>query len=238
MSLSARLIGPVAVLLPVFGTPCLAESLNDALGAVYQRHPRLAAERAATRATDENVAVAASGWRPEVTLSAGPSRVFSKYTDTTSGVVSSVTTTRQGGLGISQNVYDFGRTAEAVRGADARVLAARAVLVATEGEVLLEGARAYLDVAQGRQVARLNRNSLALLRRQLDSAQASFARRLATRTDVAQAEARVADAEAALRAAELSLRSAEMRFEELVGAKPGNVSFPTAMPALPATRED
>ena len=171
-------------------------------------------------------------------MTAGPARAFSKFTESTAGVVSSTTTMRQGGVNIKLNVYDFGRTAEAVRGADARVLAARAVLVSTESEILLEGARAYLDVVQGRELVRLNQNSLGLLRRQLDSAQANFARQLATRTDVAQAEARVADAEANLRAAQLSLQSAETQFEELVGSKPGNVSFPAALPALPATRED
>ena len=50
--------------------PAQAESLLEALSATYGYNPRLDAERAFARGTDEEVARAMSGYRPTVTGSA------------------------------------------------------------------------------------------------------------------------------------------------------------------------
>src|SRR5262245_7679331 len=50
-----------------------AESLRDALASAYKFNPRLDAERARLRATDEEVARANSGYRPVITGTADTS---------------------------------------------------------------------------------------------------------------------------------------------------------------------
>lgn len=67
--MAKRLVSLVALLAVVGGTPAFAESLNEALATAYATNPTLDAQRAAIRATDEEIAKALSGWRPTVTIS-------------------------------------------------------------------------------------------------------------------------------------------------------------------------
>ena len=53
--------------------------MESALVQAYQNNPQLNAQRAATRATDENVPTALSGYRPRVT---GTSSLTEQYLDT------------------------------------------------------------------------------------------------------------------------------------------------------------
>src|SRR5580658_2203245 len=47
-----------------------ADTLEGALALAYQNNPQLNAQRAATRATDETVDIALSGYRPKITATA------------------------------------------------------------------------------------------------------------------------------------------------------------------------
>src|SRR4030081_1862945 len=60
-------------------TPALADTIEAALVRAYQNNPQLNAQRAAVRATDENVPQALSGYRPRVALTASAG---TQYTDT------------------------------------------------------------------------------------------------------------------------------------------------------------
>ena len=52
--------------------------INTALVQAYQNNPQLNAQRAATRAVDENVAIALGGYRPRVTGTTSTPRAISK----------------------------------------------------------------------------------------------------------------------------------------------------------------
>ena len=54
----------IAVSVTALSSPANAETLNEALTAAYQTNPKLDAERAKLRATDEEVSRAESGFRP------------------------------------------------------------------------------------------------------------------------------------------------------------------------------
>src|SRR5262245_65070303 len=58
------------------GFPAGAETLDQALVQSYQNNPQLNAQRAAARATDENVAIALGGYRPRVTATGSLSEVY------------------------------------------------------------------------------------------------------------------------------------------------------------------
>jgi outer membrane protein len=50
--------------------PALADTIEAALVRAYQNNPQLNAQRAAVKATDENVPQALSGYRPKVAVTA------------------------------------------------------------------------------------------------------------------------------------------------------------------------
>ena len=59
--------------------PVSAETLQQALAGAYQSNPRLEAERARLRATDEDVPRALAGFRPQITGSADRGRSATEY---------------------------------------------------------------------------------------------------------------------------------------------------------------
>ena len=56
----------ILVVVSLFVSAVRADTLDDALASAYARNPRLNAERAKLRATDENVPQALSGYRPQL----------------------------------------------------------------------------------------------------------------------------------------------------------------------------
>src|SRR5215813_3456168 len=53
-----------------------ADTLDGALVQAYQNNPQLNAQRAAARATDENVSIALAGYRPRLTATSSLSEVY------------------------------------------------------------------------------------------------------------------------------------------------------------------
>src|SRR6202047_5553582 len=60
--------------------PALADTIEAALVRAYQNNPQLNAQRAAARATDENVPQALSGYRPKVSVTASAGEQYSDVT--------------------------------------------------------------------------------------------------------------------------------------------------------------
>ncbi|MBC7905992.1 MAG: TolC family outer membrane protein [Rhodospirillaceae bacterium] len=214
-----------------------AQSLEDALALSYWNNPTLKAERSALAAVDHGVTEALSAWRPTVAVNLGRSRSYLKVHDSFDNRATAILPSRQAGVTLSQRLADFGQTSGAVRAAEARVLAGRASLANVEQVVLLEAAEAYLGVVWAERVLDLNRANVQVLSRQLDAAEAGFARQMATMTDVAQARARHANARATLRRAEEGLDTARGRYLAVVGEAPASLNFPEGLPDLPDSRD-
>src|SRR5215469_11914375 len=71
----AMLIATVACVAPWL-TKAAADTLNGALVEAYRTNPTLNAQRAATRATDENVPIALGGYRPKVSATSSISEAY------------------------------------------------------------------------------------------------------------------------------------------------------------------
>ena len=220
-----------------FSGQALAQSLDEALRRSYWNNPTLKAERSALAAVDFGVTEALSAWRPTVTVTGGRSRSYLKMHDTEENRATAIMPSNQLSVTLAQRIVDFGRTSGAVRVAEARVLAGRANLANIEQNVLLETAEAYLGVVWAQSALELNRGNVQVLTRQLDAAEAGYARQMRTLTDVAQARARLADAVAALRQAEEALDTARGRYLAVVGELPEMLTFPERVPVLPEARD-
>jgi outer membrane protein len=127
-----------------------ATTLETALVQAYQNNPQLNAQRAATRAVDENVPTALSGYRPRAT---GTASVTENYLETL--VKNPVTTgpatytksqgavaVSSAGMTVTQTLLNGFQTANRTRQAEGQVFSARETLRTTEQNVLLNAATA------------------------------------------------------------------------------------------------
>lgn len=239
----SALVAMLAFLLqvPVAGTS-QAETLDQALAAAYRYNPRIDAERARLRATDESVPQARSGYLPSLNGAADVNiqdsrtrrrdenaRGFDPATGT-AGVGTRTGDTiypRGYSVTLQQNLFNGFRTSNSVAQAEANVRAGREILRDIERAVLLEAATAYMDVVRDRAVVRLQENNVQVLSRELRATQDRFDVGEVTRTDVSQARARRAGAVSALDLARANLKGSRARYERVVGSQANNLREPS-----------
>ena len=214
----------LAASLWIVSVPAQAESLVEALSATYGYNPRLDAERAFARGTDEEVARAMAGYRPTVTGEADVN--WERNDQRPSSLFDGVTKPRGYTIQGIQPIFRGFRTYNAVNNAEATVRAERENLRDIERQVLLQAVTAYMDVVRDQELVRLNENNVNVLSRELKAAQDRFAVGEVTRTDVAQAEARRADSVSRLDAARANLRTSRGSFQQVVGHPPEGLSWP------------
>lgn len=198
----------------VLSQPAMAESIQGALARAYQNNSSMNSARAGVRVTDENVAIAKSGWRP--TLGAVgelgyTSREGNRITAGSFRVV------------IQQSLFDGLQTLNNVRAAEAQVRAANESLRNTTQNILFDAAATYVDVLRDRQIAVLRERNLEFLSEQVRAATSRFEVGEGTRTDVAQTQAQQAAAVAQLSAARAQVQASEAIYLRLVGDRPGRL---------------
>lgn len=143
------------------------------------------AQRAYLRAVDENVAIAKSGYRPNIYLTGS-------YTD--SDVNNDLNpndeggTTKSAAAKISQPLFNGFSTVNSVKSADSNVRAEQNNLYNVEQNVLLDSSTAYLDVVRDQAIVKLQKNNEKLLKKRLDETVERFNVGEVTRTDVSQAQ--------------------------------------------------
>jgi TolC family type I secretion outer membrane protein len=215
-------------------SPAAAETLQEALAAAYQNNPDLRAERARLRAIDENVPQALSGWRPSVsaTGSVGRERARTSLIDEQQ----LTPTVRQ--LDVTQPLYRGGRTVAQTRQAESQVRAGRAVLESVQQTVLLNAVTAYMDVLREQANVDLTGNNEQVLNRQLEATRDRFEVGEVTRTDVAQAEARVSRASSDRVAAQGRLGVQRATYARVVGNLPGKLADAPPLPPLPPNLQE
>ncbi|WP_410492237.1 TolC family outer membrane protein [Bosea sp. 685] len=218
----------IAVALLFGGTAAAsAQTMDAALSRAYSGNPTLNSQRASLRVTNENVPQALSGYRPKITASADIGASISETDtpakDTTRGVHSSALSrlgSRGAGVQIDQNIFDSGKTRSSVSQAESLVLGARATLRNTEQNVLLDAATSYMNVLRDTAILNLNRNNVEVLEEQLRQTRDRFQVGEVTRTDVAQAEARLSASQSQAILAESNLKTSIARFRQNVGVEP------------------
>jgi outer membrane protein len=207
-----------------------AETLESALARAYGANPNLNATRANVRVTDENVPRAKAGYRPDITASADAGGSFTEFERDAApngfGGVSpnskSVNRTAPRGVGvqINQSIFNGFRTDNSVRQAESAVLSARETLRNDEQNVLFDAASSYMNVLRDTAILNLQRNNVEVIEEQLRQTQDRFNVGEVTRTDVAQAEARLAGSRSQASLAEANLRTSIARFRQNVGVEP------------------
>lgn len=211
------------------------QSLEQALITAYETNPTLQAERAELRATDENVPQAKSAWRPTVEFVGTLGLI---HTDGNSAALDDTRDFYDLSLQARQNIYNGGAKNVGISQAEANVRAARARLMQSEQQVLLDVVTAYMNVLRDTAVLDLNKRNEDRLLQQLEATQDRFDVGEVTRTDVAQAESRVSRASADRIDAQGNLEVSRAFFEQVVGTLPGVLTQPDVFPGLPASRSE
>ena len=221
------LAGAAAVMLLLLTPPSArAETLANALAKAYRNNPQLNAQRAAVRQIDEQVPIALSGYRPQVTatVSGGPAYTNSKARAPAVGVPPYTLYGASAGISASQTVLDGFRTHNQVRAAEGNGLAAREVLRLMVQQVLLDATNVYMSVLRDAAVVQLQRRNVEMLEEQLRFARERLATKEVTRTDVSQAESRLSAARWQRLAAESALATTRAAYRRVIGEDPGSLT--------------
>ena len=210
-----------------------ADTLEGSLTLAYRNNPQLNSQRAATRAVDEGVGTALSGYRPKLSANA---QVGEQYLDTLSRGIGgrAVGTFATGGYGLtaSQLLFDGFGTASRTRQAEHQVSASRETLRSTEQAVLLAGATAYVNLLRDAALLDLQRNNVSVLGETLRQTRERLKAGEVTRTDLAQAESSLAAGRSALHAAQSSYLASKATYVQVIGIEPGRLARATPVDRL------
>jgi outer membrane protein len=224
--------------MPLTAAPALGQTLESALMQAYQNNPSLNSQRAATRAIDEGVPQALSGYRPKVAITGvGGEQTSSTTSKTinfglgTYSTVAGYNSPASVGATVTQTLFNGFQTANKTRQAESAVLAARATLRLTEQTVLLNAATAYMNLLRDTAILDLQRRNVEVLQEQLRQTRDRFNVGEVTRTDVAQAESSLAAGRSQVLLAEANYTASVATYRQVIGSEPGKLS-----PASPVDR--
>jgi outer membrane protein len=201
-----------------------ADTLEGALALAYQNNPQINAQRAATRAADEGVGVALSGYRPIVQ---GTAQVGEQYLDTlTKPAIKAQGTsaTASYGLTTKQTLFNGFQTASRTRQAEGLVFSSRETLRTQEQTVLLSAATAYMNLLRDAALLELQRNNVKVLEATLRQTRDRFTAGEVTRTDLAQAESSLAAGRSSLHSAESNYVTSKAVYVQVIGVDPGKLT--------------
>ena len=221
-----RAISTTLVLLAgLASSPAQSESLADAMVMALRSSPELASNRANVKILSERAVQARAGGRTQVQGIINVTTAFQELERFF------YPTTLQ--LDVTQPLYTGGQVENATEAAEIRITAEQARQIATEQTILLNTVSSYLNVRRDQTLVSLSRNNVRVIQEQLRAARERFDVGEVTRTDVAQAEARLAAARSTLAAQQGSLQNSREAYKRVVGQYPGKLAPPPPIPDLP-----
>ncbi|MBP3347099.1 MAG: TolC family outer membrane protein [Alphaproteobacteria bacterium] len=217
------------------GVAC-AQDIFEALSDAYRSNPTLQAQRAYLRSVDENVAIAKSGYRPNIYLQGSYADA-----DVDSNQPGDASRTKQKVIAakVSQPLFSGLQTVNSVKSADKIVRSQQDNLFNVEQTVFLDASTAYLDVLRDTAIVDLQKNNEKLLKKRLDETIQRFKVGEVTRTDVSQARARHSQAKADRISSEGTLQASRANYARIIGVRPEDLKAPESLDKfLPASFEE
>lgn len=200
-------------LLMMMAVPAWAD-IYTALREIDASNPEIAAARSVVKASGADVRQSWAGWQPSVGVSAGIARAKTKADQM--GIDESYTQ-KQLGVSVEQNLFQGFATNARIDAAKGQLQAEQASLYATRQTVFLEAVQAYLNVLNTREVLALRRNNEKVLREYYNLFSQKEQVGVLTKTDVAQAEARLELAKYAAIAAKADYDNALETYRRIYG---------------------
>jgi outer membrane protein len=193
--------------------------LSDALAAAYANSPDLNAQRAATRAADENLPGALAGYRPTVAAQANDGiQQFNQSPPT--GPVKTTTHPAGGGLTVSETLFNGNRTFNSVKQAKSKILQSREDLDAAEVTLLKNAVTAYMNVLRDTATLDLRQDNVHVLEQQLGQTRTRFQIGEVTLTDIYQAQTSLAQGRIDAATAYSNLQASIAGYQQVIGYVP------------------
>jgi outer membrane protein len=195
-----------------------AVTLYDALNQTYQNNIQLNAERENLKASEEDINISKSDYKPSLTLSGSKSlESTSKLTNQSGGDaakndVDPFTTS----IKLEQTILDYGRDLTHQKNVTGLDLA-RAKLIKKEQDVLHSAIDAYTNLILAREKLDINKKNLNLLKRQVVNDKIRLDRGQITIADLAQSESSLAGAQAQFTQAKSDLLISKLTYENIIG---------------------
>lgn len=239
MSLIVRFSQLLCALLLLCTTLILhAETLDQALASAWQNNPRIAAALASQAAAQQTARAAKGNWYPHLGVT-GRLGWDHASGDVSLGPLSrhlrGDLNQRNLALRLDQPIWQGGHLSSGIKAAKSTALASGSMAQAQAAGILLNGVRAYLDVVAAKKMLQVEQDNVAVIRHQKQAAQSSLNHGEGTKTDVAQANARLHQAIARRIRAAAKLAQMRALYQTVIGHKPGALHMPEQLPALPAT---
>jgi len=219
-----------------------AVTLLDALNQTYQNNIQLNAERENIKASEEDVNIAKSDYKPSLTLSGSQSfEDTNKLTNQSGGdaTISDVDPFSTS-IKLEQTLLDFGRGLTLEKNITALDLA-KAQLVKKEQDILHNAIYAFTNLIFARETLDINEKNLNLLIRQVENDKIRRDRGQITNTDLAQSESSLAGAQAEFVKAKSDLLISKLNYENIIGkiSDPNQLQKNTnAIVSLPSTLDE
>ncbi|MDR3560886.1 MAG: TolC family outer membrane protein [Negativicutes bacterium] len=228
-------------LILTFIRPAQAEymTLEQVLTQAYQNNPSLESARAKLRATDEQVDIALSHWRPKIEATSSVGKTYQRIPaqqDFDTANYGADTTSY--GAQITQPLFRGFRTLSETEAAKKQVDAGRAQLQDAEQKILLDTATTFLDVVRDESVLDFDRDNETVLHKKLEETKVRARVGDLTNTDIQQAESRLARAEVSRLQTENTLQQDRDAFLRLVGDEPASLAKPVLAFDKPQSLEE
>ena len=194
------------------GTAKVASStLKESILFAFDRDPSISQQAAQMGIGQAQIDEARSGWMPQISLngSAGHNRT----TDSSGSLRNSAAW----GMSLTQLVYDFGKTNNAIGQSEAQRDSYRYQLMATLSDVAEKTALGYVEVQRYAELAKAARDNITALENVQRMARLRADAGLSSTSDELQTQTRIAGMRASLEQYDAALRSAKAKLAVLTG---------------------
>jgi len=203
-------------------------TMAEAVARAYRSNPRILAQRATLRSTDELYPAARAAYGPTVNVTLSHTYTRDRYPDlaaplTYQGAASTAS------LAVSQPVLSMGRRAASEDSARAQIEYQREQLRVIEQQVMLSVVTSYASVLRDTRAVQIARQNLGLLQQQLREESDRYRLREITLTDLQQVQVRAQIQAGQVVAAEGQLAASRFQFLSDVGVYPENLAPPSSL---------
>jgi len=208
----------MAAALCLGGPPARAGTLDEILPELVETHNQVKAAEDELFAHRERARVEVGRWYPTLDISAD----FGREAQWKPKADGKPLMRKELDLTLTQRLWDFGVINSAVRIAQLRVEGSQVFLAAQRQDILLQGAKAYLNVKRAVDVLAFSRQAESNIKKQAELENAMVERGAGLVTDVLQAKVQLAGAEARRVRDEGALQVAVNRYRAVFLKDPGD----------------